>query len=310
MKHQDWPRLDLHEWEPTYLTLHRWLQIVGKVRLALATPLNHWWHVPLYVAPRGLTTSTVPFSAGSLTIMFDFVSHALTVTLSDGRASSFTLEPMTVADFFARTTSTLATLGVYADIRPVPVEVTDRTPFPEDIDHKSYDREQVEGMHRILLSTDRVFTKFRGHFLGKNSPVHLFWGAFDLAVTRFSGRRNPEPPSDSVMGPAYSHEVISHGFWPGGDWPTAGRVEEAVFYAYSVPEPKGFREAEVAPREARYDNTLGEFILPYEAVRTAAAPEAALLAFMDSTYRAAAERAGWPREELEDNVQTGRAGAS
>ena len=299
MQHEDWPELRLSEWEPTYLTLHRWLQIVGKVRLALSPPLNHWWHVPLYVTPEGLTTSTVPFSGGCLTIVFDFVAHKLTVTLSDARTASFPLEPMTVAEFFAKTTSTLAGLGVEVEIRPIPVEVVDRTPFTEDTKHRSYDRVHVERMHRILLSSERVFSKFRSTFMGKSSPVHLFLGAFDLAVTRFSGRRNANPPGDRVMRAAYSHEVISHGFWPGGDWPTSGRVEEAVFYSYALPEPEGFRSAQVAPAEARYDATLGEFVLPYEAVRKAANPEAVLLAFMESTYRAAADRAGWPRAELD-----------
>jgi hypothetical protein len=299
MQHEDWPELRLSEWEPTYLTLHRWLQIVGKVRLALSPPLNHWWHVPLYVTPEGLTTSTVPFSGGCLSIVFDFVAHKLTVTLSDARAASFPLEPMTVAEFYAKVTRLLAGLGVDVHIRPIPVEVVDQTPFPEDTKHRSYDRVHVERVHRILLSSERVFSRFRSTFIGKSSPVHLFWGAFDLAVTRFSGRRNLDPPKDRVMRAAYSHEVISHGFWPGGDWPTSGRVEEAVFYSYALPEPEGFRAAEVAPPQARYDATLGEFVLPYEAVRTAADPDAVLLAFMESTYRAAADRAGWPRQELD-----------
>jgi hypothetical protein len=295
----DWPKLELREWEPTYLTLHRWLQIVGKVRLALCTPFNHWWHVPLYVTPVGLTTSNIPLQDATLTIAFDFVAHALTMTRDDGRAVSFTLEPMTVKDFFAKTTSSLQSLDVDVAIHRLPVEVADRTPFDVDVVHRSYDREQVERLHRILVSIDRVFTKFRGRFLGKCSPVHLFWGAFDLAVTRFSGRRNPSPPTDPIMAPAYSHEVISHGFWPGGDWPGAGRVDEAIFYAYAKPEPPGLADAEVAPCAARYDRTLGEFVLPYDTVRAARDPEATLLAFMESTYAAAADRAEWPRTELE-----------
>jgi hypothetical protein len=298
-----WPPLRLRDWEPTYLTLHRWTQIVGKVRMALAPPVNHWWHVPLYVTPEGLSTSTVACAHGapnrSMSISFDFLAHRLRIHLSDGRESSFALEPMTVADFYRRCMAELHSLGVDVTIWPVPVEVSDRTPFTEDRHHASYDPEAVERVHRILLSTEQVFSRFRGKFLGKSSPVHFFWGAFDLALTRFSGRRNPDPPKDRVMGPAYSHEVISHGFWPGGDWPSAGRVEEAIFYAYSVPEPSGFASARVLPAEARYDETLHEFVLPYEAVRTAGDPDACLLDFMKSTYRAGADAAGWPCEELD-----------
>jgi hypothetical protein len=301
----DWPPLRLRDWEPTYLTLHRWTQIVGKVRMALAPPVNHWWHVPLYITPEGFTTSTIacPSEAdsSSMTISFDFAAHRLRIQLSEGRGSSFALEPMTVADFYERTMAELRALGVDVTIWPVPVEVSDQTPFTEDRQHASYDPEYVQRVHRILLSTERVFSVFRGMFLGKSSPVHFFWGAFDLALTRFSGRRNPDPPKDRVMGPAYSHEVISHGFWPGGDWPGAARVEEAIFYAYAVPEPSGFAKARVLPAEARYDATLHEFVLAYEAVRTADDPDARLLDFMQSTYRAGADSAGWPCDELDTN---------
>lgn len=299
MEHSDWPKLTLREWEPTYLTLHRWLQIVGKIKLALSPPVNHWWQAALYVTPRGLTTSTVPFAAGCLMISFDFVAHSFSMTASNGRTLSFPLEPMTVAEFFERTTTALRYLGAEVSIWPVPVEVTDRTPFAEDRAHASYDRRSVERLHRILLSTDRVFSRFRGTFLGKCSPVHLFWGAFDFAVTRFSGRRNPDPPKDPIMRPAYSHEVISHGFWPGGDWPAAGRVEEAIFYSYAVPEPQGFSQARVEPEAAHYDPTLHEFVIPYESIRSAPDPAAALMAFLQSTYRAGAESGGWPREDLD-----------
>lgn len=299
MKHSAWPPLDLREWEPTYLTLHRWLQIVGKVRLALSPPVNHWWHVVLYVTPQGLTTSTIPFSGGCLAITFDFTAHALSIVLSDGRTASFPLEPMSVAEFFEKTTSSLRSLGVHVDIWPIPVEVADRTPFTEDRRHASYDRRQVAQLHRILLSTHSVFEKFRGKFLGKSSPVHFFWGAFDLAVTRFSGGRNPNPPEDRVMRVAYSHEVISHGFWPGGDWPGAGRVEQPMFYSYALPEPDGFARARVEPAEAYYDSALHEFVLPYDALRRADDPEAVLMSFLESTYRAGAESGRWRREDLE-----------
>jgi hypothetical protein len=293
-----WPALPLEAWEPTYLTLHRFTQIVGKVRMALAPLVNHHWHVPLYVSSQGLTTSSMPCDRRQLTITFDFCAHRLVGHTSDKRSASFALEPMSVADFYARTRTLLAELDVSVRIWPVPVEVVDRTPFPEDRHHASYERAQVEALHAILLRVDRVFSAFRGQFLGKSSPSHFFWGAFDLAVTRFSGRRNPAPPPDAVMAEAYSHEVISHGFWPGGDWPVGGRVGEAVFYAYALPEPPGFRDAVVKPPPAHYSATLGEFLLPYEAVRTAPDPDAMLLEFMESSYLAAASRAGWNVGEL------------
>jgi len=298
MVHPDWPALALAEWQPTYLTLHRWTQIVGKIRLATASWSNHWWQSALYVGTRGLTTSSMPCAGRQLTLSFDFCSHELVGHTSDKRSESFALEPMTVAEFYRRTMALVASLGVDVHIWPVPVEVVDRTPFLEDQHHASYDREQVERLHRILLSVDAVFNRHRGGFLGKSSPSHFFWGAFDLAVTRFSGRRNPQPPGDAVMGEAYSHEVISHGFWPGGDWPMGERVEEAVFYAYAVPAPAGFAEAEVRPSAARYSTSLGEFLLPYDAVRRADDPAAMLLDFMESTYAAAARLAGWDVESL------------
>jgi hypothetical protein len=298
MDHEDWPVLQLAEWEPTYLTLHRWTQIIGKIRLAYAPFVNHWWHVPLYVTSHGLTTSVMPCDARHLTITLDFCSHRLIAHTNDTGTESFPLEPMSVARFYDRLCALLGKLDIPVKIWPVPVEVVDRTPFPEDRAHASYDRHAVEKLHRILLSTDRVFSEFRSRFLGKSSPVHFFWGAFDLAVTRFSGRRNPLPPPGDVNAEAYSHEVISHGFWPGGDWPGAARVDEAIFYAYAVPEPEGFRTANVQPSAAKYDASLKEFVLPYEAVRTAPDPEALLLAFMESTYLAGAEAAGWDVDAL------------
>ncbi len=299
MEHPSWPPLSLESWEPTYLTLHRWLQIVGKVRMALEPWLNHWWHVPLYVSSYGLTTSSMPCREHQLTLTFDFCKHRLVAHTSTRKRASLALEPMTVATFFHRVESLLGELDLELKIWPVPVEVADATPFSADTHHRSYDREAVERLHRILVSVDRVFRRHRGGFVGKSSPVHLFWGAFDLAVTRFSGELNPQPPKDVVMGEAYSHAVISHGFWPGGDWPMGGRVPEPVFYGYAAPEPEGFRDAAVAPGSARYDQKLGEFVLPYEAVRTAADPDTTLLQFMESTYRAAATAAKWPTTDLE-----------
>jgi hypothetical protein len=298
MEHPDWPALALAEWQDTYLTLHRWTQVVGKVRLATASWVNHWWQTALYVTTRGLTTSPMPCQGKRLALTFDFCSHELVAHTSDKRTDSFALVPMTVAEFLRRTMDLLHGLGVEVHIWPVPVEVVDRTPFPDDTHHAAYDRGQVERLHRILTSVDGVFQIHRGRFLGKSSPSHFFWGAFDLAVTRFSGRRNPQPPPDPVMGEAYSHEVISHGFWPGGDWPMGERVDEAVFYAYAVPAPAGFGEARVHPPEARYSSSLCEFLLSYDIVRRTGDPAGTLLEFMDSTYEAAARLAGWSIEEL------------
>jgi len=295
---RDWPELSLAEWEPTYLTLHRWTQIAGKIRLALSPWMNHWWQVPLYVTSEGLTTTSMPCRDRHLTLTFDFCAHRLVATASDNRRDGFALEPMSVADFHQKVMALLARLDVEVTIWPVPVEVVDTTPFPDDHNHASYDREQVERLHRLLLSAARVFARHRGRFLGKSSPVHFFWGAFDLAVTRFSGRPNPTPPEDAMMGEAYSHEVISHGFWPGGDWPVGGRMEEAVFYAYAVPAPAGLSDAAIAPPAASWSSGFGEFVLPYRAVREAGDPDALLLEFMESTYLAAATRAGWDVESL------------
>jgi Family of unknown function (DUF5996) len=296
-----WPSLALNDWEPTYLTLHRWTQIAGKIRLAHARWLNHWWHIPLYVSSRGLTTSSMPSTSGYLTVTLDFVEHRFVLDTSDRGSRGFALEPMSVADFYARVMELLKSLDVPTRIWPVPVEVADTTRFTDDRVHASYDRQAVERLHQALMSIDRVFNTHRGQFLGKSSPVHFFWGAFDLAVTRFSGRRNPTPPPDAMMGEAYSHEVISHGFWPGGDWPVGSRVDQAIFYAYSVPEPAGFRDARVRPDAATFSTTLGEFVLPYDAVRTASDPDAMLLDFMETTYLAAAERAGWDVAQLRHN---------
>jgi hypothetical protein len=297
MDRRDWPSLALGDWEPTYLTLHRFTQVVGKVQLALTPPVNHWWHVTERVTARGLTTGT-PCGERHLMMTFDFVEHRFTAETSERGAQSFALEPMSVADFYERVLAALGRLEIDVRLWPVPVEVKDTTPFPSDRNHAAYDAAAVERLHRALLSISRVFSIHRGRFLGKSSPVHFFWGAFDLAVTRFSGRRNPNPPSDAVNREAYSHEVISHGFWPGGDFLDKGRIEEAVFYAYAVPEPEGFRRARIEPPGAAYHERFGEFLLSYDAVRTANDPEATLLSFMETTYLAAARAAGWDIDEL------------
>jgi hypothetical protein len=297
MEHADWPPLALSEWEPTYLTVHRWAQIAGKVALAQAPYVNHWWHVAFHVTSQGLMLTT-PVDHRHLTMIFDFTDHRFVLHTSDKRSLAFDLEAMSVAEFYERMMAALRMLDIHAHIWPVPVEVTDVTPFTEDRRHATYDREQIETFHRVLVSVERVFEIHRGRFVGKCSPVHLFWGALDLAVTRFSGRPNPNAPDVPVQREAYSHEVISHGFWTGGDWLDKGRVEEAVFYAYAVPEPPGFAEAKVQPAQAAYSKLVGEFVLPYEAVRTADDPDGTLLEFMESTYLAAAVPAGWDVEAL------------
>lgn len=296
------PPLPLSEWEPTYLTLHRWTQVLGKTALALAPWVNHWWHVALQVTPRGLATQPIPVSGRSLSLAFDFCAHRLVIQCSDGRSEGFELRPMPVAEFYSQTLHGLRSLGVDVALNPVPVEVVDTTPLDQDTQHDAYDREQVQRLHAILVETDRIFRLFRGKFIGKCSPVNFYWGAFDLAISRFSGRRNPAPPADPVMSEAYSHEVIAHGFWPGGDWPLGGRVDEAVYYAYAVPSPEGFAETRVQPAQAHFDAAFGEFLLPYEAVRSSADPEEALLSFMESTYRSAARLLHWDTGALEAGV--------
>lgn len=294
-----WPRLDLDEWEPTRDTLHMWTQIVGKVRMALSPPVNHWWHVPLYVGARGLTTSAIPYGRGSFEIDFDFIDHELRIACSDGGLRTVKLAPRTTASFYAETMAALKEMKIDVEIWPVPVEIENPIPFAEDTVHASYDALAVHRFWKALSRSTEVMTAFRGCFVGKCSPVHFFWGSFDLAVTRFSGRRAPRHPgapnvADSVTLEAYSHEVSSAGFWPGG-----GPMREAIFYAYAYPEPPGFGEWAPRPDGATYSKDWGEFILPYEAVRTAPDPAAALRAFLDSTYEAAAELAHWDRDALE-----------
>jgi hypothetical protein len=295
-----WPALPLRAWADTYATLHMWTQIVGKVRMALTPPVNHWWHVPLYVTSRGLGTSPIPYQDGTFEVTFDFVDHALRIATNDGRAGGFALRPCAVAAFYRDVMAALGTLGITVHFWPMPVEIADPFRFTDDRRHAAYDREQVSRCWQILVQTDAVFKEFRGRFLGKCSPVHFFWGAFDRAVTRFSGRPVPAGGhADPVNREAYSHEVISHGFWPGGAWAGGGVFEAPVFYSYTVPEPPGFRQAAVRPAQAAFSEQLGEFLLPYDDVRAAASPRTMLLDFMQSTYEAGATLAGWDRKALE-----------
>jgi hypothetical protein len=289
-----WPALPLDGWQDTYATLHMWTQMVGKVRLALAPPVNHWWHVPLYVNASGLTTSAIPWSGSAFELQFDFIEHALTLHLASGEIHSLPLMPRPVADFYRDFLEMLRGSGIAVKIWKMPVEIPDPIAFDQDFIHSAYDREAVEKFWRILLSVSAVFHAFRSAFIGKCSPVHFFWGSFDLAVTRFSGRRAPaRPGADAMTREAYSHEVSSVGFWPG-----AG-LGAPAFYSYAAPEPAGFSAARVRPGGAHYDAKLGEFILKYDDVRNAPSPSAALLEFCQSTYEAAASLGGWDRDRLE-----------
>ncbi len=293
-----WPDLPLDAWRDTYTTLHMWTQIVGKIRLALAPVCNHWWQVPLYVTPRGLTTSSMPFGTRTFQMDFDFIGHELRVETDDGARGSVALAPRTVADFYREVMSTLHSLGIDVAIWTTPVEVAERIPFEQDNRHYAYDRDYAERFWRTLVQVDRVMKAFRGRFAGKVSPVHFFWGSFDLAVTRFSGRVAPVHPGGPnvakyVMEEAYSHECSSCGFWPGLGF---GRP---AFYSYAYPEPPGMRDSPVNPKDAFYDRSIGEFILPYDAVRVAPSPDEALLSFFQSTYEAAADLGDWDRGTLE-----------
>jgi hypothetical protein len=289
----------LAEWQDTCETVHMWSQIVGKIRLGLAPWINHSWGSALYVTTRGLTTSPIPHAKCSFAIDFDFVDHRLCISTSGGGGRSFELKPMTVAAFYRETMDALRELGIDVAIFSRPVEVVEAIRFEDDDRHASYDADAMHRFWLALVQVERVFTQFRARFIGKVSPVHFFWGAFDLAVTRFSGRPAPKHPggapncADWVMQEAYSHEVSSAGFWPGTG------LGEAAFYAYAYPEPNGFRSHPVEPAAAYFHEALGEFILPYEAVRTANDPTQALLAFLQSTYAAAADRAHWDRAALE-----------
>jgi hypothetical protein len=290
-----WPSLTLESWKDTYATLHMWTQMVGKVRLRLTPLINHWWNVPLYVTARGLTTSRIPYGHRAFELWFDFKRHQLVLETTDGILKALPLAPRSVADFYGEFMGMLRSAGIEVKIWRMPVEVPNPTAFDQDRVHCSYDPVAVEKFWRILLSVDAVFGQFRSGFIGKCSPVHFFWGSFDLAVSRFSGRRAPERAgADAVTREAYSHEVSSVGFWPGG-----GDVKEAVFYSYTVPEPQGFKEASVKPGAARYDKQLNEFLLNYEDVRKAGSPTAALLEFCQSTYDAGATLGNWDRAALE-----------
>jgi hypothetical protein len=291
---QCWPALPLASWQDTCATLHMWTQIVGKVRLALTPPINHWWHVPLYVNARGLTTSAIPWKGSAFDLQFDFIEHALVLRLASGEVKSIRLAPRPVADFYREFMEMLRASSIEVKIWKMPVEIPDPIPFDQDFVHAAYDRDAVERFWRILLSVNTVFHEFRSSFIGKCSPVHFFWGSFDLAVTRFSGRRAPErPEADAMTREAYSHEVSSVGFWPG-----AG-LGDPAFYSYAAPEPPGFAAFQVSPQGAHYQNKLGEYILMYDEVRTAPSPSASLLDFCRSTYAAAATLGGWDREALE-----------
>ena len=295
-----WPALRVDEWTATRDTLHMWMQIVGKVRLAKAPMINHWWQVPFYVTPRGLTTSTIPDGPRSFEIEFDFCTHDLRIHLVGGERRVVKLEPKSVARFYAETMHALRELGIEVSINTMPVELERVIPFEQDEEHAAYDAVSAQLFWRQLIPADRVMKEFRSRFIGKVSPVHFFWGAMDLAVSRFSGRRAPRHPGGSpnvgdwVMVEGYSHELSSCGFWPGGG-------EEGAFYAYAYPEPDGFADHPVGPEEAFYSRDAGQFLLPYEAVRTAPDPDAALLEFLQTTYEAAAELGSWDRAALEDD---------
>ena len=291
--------LPLPEWKPTCDTLHMWTQIAGKVRLALAPRLNHWWETTLYVSPRGLTTSAIPYHDKIFDMEFDFIDHQLVIRLSDGPQGCVPLVPRSVADFYDETMSRLHELGIDVKIWPVPSEVDNPIRFTEDHEHDSYDRDAVERFWRILIFADRVLNRFRARFTGKCSPVHFFWGSFDLAVSRFSGRRAPDDPKwDAMTREAYSHEVSSCGWWPGG-----GPFDAPMFYSYAAPQPPGFKDAHVEPSAAFYSDALSQFLLPYDAVRSAPDPEDDLLRFCQSTYVAAAEAGGWDRAGLERDME-------
>ena len=295
-----WPELPTAAWRDSYATLHLWTQIVGKIRLTKAPWLNHSWQVALYVTPRGLTTSPIPDGARTFQIDFDFLDHVLRISTSDGAQRHFALAGQSVANFYTATMAALAELGIAAPIDEMPNELPEPIRFSQDTVHASYDRGAITRFQQILVNSDRVFKQFRTGFLGKASPVHFFWGSFDLAVTRFSGRRAPRHPGgvpnlpDAVAHEAYSHEVSSAGFWPG-----SGAIDYPAFYSYAYPEPPGFRTATVRPDAAFFSEAAGEFIMPYDAVRKADDPDKALLDFLQSTYEAAAIAANWDRNALE-----------
>jgi hypothetical protein len=289
-----WPALPYDGWQDTYATLHMWTQVVGKVALALAPPLNHSWAAALHISARGLRTGVLPHGHRSFTIEFDFLAHELVIETNDAARRTLPLTARSVADFYSHVMATLDAMGLAVPIWSMPVEIPAPIPFEKDTQHHSYDAELANRFWRILVEVQRVLTACRCSFIGKCSPVHFFWGSFDLAVSRFSGKPAPVREGPEFMRDAYSHEVISHGFWPG-----SGPALYPAFYAYAVPEPDGFKTARVQPAEAFYHGEMGEFILPYDAARSAPSPEAAITAFVNSTYEAAATLAGWDRATLE-----------
>lgn len=295
-----WPELPLRAWQDTYDTLHLWTQIVGKVRMALSPPMNHFWHVTLYVTARGLSTSAIPYGGGAFEIEFDFIGHQLVVQSSDGQTRSFPLRSRSVADFYQLLMETLGEMAIEVRINPMPQEMANPIPFDQDTTHASYDAEYAQRFWRILVSVEQVLQEFRGRFLGKASPVQFFWGSCDLATTRFSGRRAPERPgADPITRESYSHECSSAGWWPGGMTPAGVHIPEPAFYSYIVPTPPGFDTAQVRPAAASFDPRLGEFLLMYDDVRRATSPQATLMEFLQSTYEAGAKLAGWDRASLE-----------
>jgi hypothetical protein len=296
----EWPPLPFAEWEKTCDTVHLWTQIVGKTRMTLTPLVNHWWNAPLYVTSRGLGTSPIPYGNVSFEVDFDFVEHNLLIRKSEGSEHKIPLFARSVADFYGEYMAALRLLGIEVTIHGTPDEFDDPTPFHEDHHHASYDRDYVERFRRIVMNCDRILKKFRSRFIGKCSPVHFFWGSFDLAVTRFSGRRAPQREGvDPITREAYSHEVNSCGLWPGDR-----RFPEPAFYAYHAPAPAGFEKEPVRPAAAHWDTKLGEFILKYDDVRTDASPEQAVFDFCQSTYEAGAKLAAWDRANLERPVET------
>lgn len=300
-----WPSLSFQEWKDTCTTLHMWTQIVGKIRLVQTPWVNHSWHTTLYLTSRGLTTSPIPYGTRTFQIDFDFIDHRLLIPTSDGEVKTMSLAPRSVADFYEELFAQLAELNLKVEIHTTPNEVTTPIPFEKDYEHASYDAEYANRFWRALVQADRVFKHFRARFIGKCSPVHFFWGSFDLAVTRFSGRRAPEHPGgvphlpDWVTREAYSHEVSSCGFWPGSE-----QVPQPVFYSYAYPEPEGFHTATVRLDGAGYNSELREFVLPYDEIRQSASPDKALLEFLQSSYEAVADFGAWNRSELERTEQS------
>jgi hypothetical protein len=296
---QAWPALPLAEWKDTYATIHMWSQIVGKVRLALSPLINHCWEVPFYLTARGLTTSSIPYGTGAFEMQFDFIDHRFDIQASWGETATMHLGPRSVAQFYHELMDTLHSLGIDVKIWPMPVEVPNPIRFDRDDVHASYDAEYVHRFWRILLTADIILKEFRARFIGKDSPVHFFWGSFDLAVSRFSGRRAPERPgADRVTREAYSHEVSSAGFWPGG-----GDVNGAAFYSYTAPEPPGFSEQPIRPKKAFYHAPLHEFLLMYDDVRASDTPKEDLLAFLQTTYEAGATLGKWDRPAFERSAE-------